>query len=183
MGDAEPFPALLHYQVGTIAAGKLRYSKVDDCRVGSALSASVKVFAQGELIDMIINGIHPRLFNKLVEDFELWIPNTGKVRKGARKTKSELAIRLDKGRASFTKYLRDEIAQAYDQPFMTAVSGLPRQELAKMAEALVSLTVFRMRMSVEQKETVAEPIDVAVLSKGDGFIWVKHKELTRSSAA
>jgi hypothetical protein len=36
-----------------------------------------------------------------------------------------------------------------------------------------------MRMDVEQKETVAEPIDVAILSEGDGFIWVKHKSLTQ----
>ena len=51
-----------------------------------------------------------------------------------------------------------------------------RQDLAKMAEALVSLTAFLKRMAADQDETVAEPIDVAILSKGDGFIWVKHKD-------
>ncbi len=60
---------------------------------------------------------------------------------------------------------------------MQAVSGLPRQDLAKMAEALVNLTAFLMRMNADQDETVAEPIDVALLSKGDGFIWIKHKDL------
>lgn len=46
-----------------------------------------------------------------------------------------------------------------------------------MAEALVSLTAFIMRMSADQQETVAEPIDVAVLSKGDRFVRVKHKDM------
>jgi hypothetical protein len=66
--------------------------------------------------------------------------------------------------------------QRYDQPFMTAVAALPRQDLAKMAEALVSLTAFLMRMSADKTETVAEPIDVAMLSKGDGFVWIRRKD-------
>ena len=78
--------------------------------------------------------------------------------------------------------MREEILQGYDQPFMGAVSALPRQDLAKMAEALVNLTAFLMRMTADQDETVAEPIDVALLSKGDGFIWIKHKDLVRLSA-
>ena len=62
---------------------------------------------------------------------------------------------------------------------MELVSALPRQDLATMAEALVNLTAFLMRMSANKDETVAEPIDVALLSKGGGFTWIRHKELVR----
>ena len=54
------------------------------------------------------------------------------------------------------------------------VTHLPKDELAAMAESLVRLTSFKRRVSVEA-ERVAEPIDVAVISKGDGFIWIKRK--------
>jgi hypothetical protein len=40
---------------------------------------------------------------------------------------------------------------------------------------LVSLTALRARVSAREKETVAGPIDVAVLSKGEGFVWIRHK--------
>ena len=43
-----------------------------------------------------------------------------------------------------------------------------------MAEAFVNLTKFRRRITPE-RETVGGPIDVAVITKGDGFIWVKRK--------
>ena len=43
-----------------------------------------------------------------------------------------------------------------------------------MAEALVSLTSFKRRVSADA-ETVGGPIDVALISKGDGFIWIKRK--------
>ncbi len=79
----------------------------------------------------------------------------------------------------FAGYMREEIVQGYDQPFMSAVSALPRQDLAKVPEALVNLTAFLMHMTADQDETVAEPIDVALLSKCDGFTWVRHKELIR----
>ena len=57
---------------------------------------------------------------------------------------------------------------------MDVVEHLPKEELASMAEALVSLTSLKRRVSLEQ-ETVGGPIDVAVISKGDGFIWIKRK--------
>jgi hypothetical protein len=54
------------------------------------------------------------------------------------------------------------------------VANLPKEELAGMAESLVSLTSFKRRVS-HDPETVGGPIDVAVISKGDGFIWIKEK--------
>ncbi len=172
MGESEPFPALFQYRVGTVAAGKLRRAKVDEARVGPA-DAVVVPFAQRETIDMIIGGIHPRLRSKLIDDINRWMPNGGK------NGKTKNPERMEKRKKEFADYMRDEIQQRYDRPFMDAVSALPRQDLAKMAEALINLTAFLMRMTVDQEETVAEPIDVALLSKGEGFIWVRHKELAR----
>lgn len=56
---------------------------------------------------------------------------------------------------------------------------LPKDELAAMAEALVNLTSFKRKVSMET-ETVGGPIDVAVISKGDGFIWIKRKHYFKS---
>ena len=72
--------------------------------------------------------------------------------------------------------VEQEVQEKYAQPLMTAVAALPRHDLAAMAEALVNLTAFRARMSVTQKEYVGGPIDIAVLSKGEGFVWAKRKD-------
>ena len=48
-----------------------------------------------------------------------------------------------------------------------------------MAEVLVNLTAFLMQMRMSKAETVTRSVDVAILSKGDGFIWAKHKDLRR----
>ena len=51
-------------------------------------------------------------------------------------------------------------------------------DLAQVASTLVSLSSFQQRMSLE-RETVGGPIDVAVVSKGDGFIWIERKHYFR----
>ena len=47
-----------------------------------------------------------------------------------------------------------------------------------MAEALVNLTSVKRKMSLEL-ETVGGPVDVAVISKGDGFVWISRKHYFR----
>ena len=54
------------------------------------------------------------------------------------------------------------------------VSSLPKEELANMAETLVNLTSFKRKITMDA-ETVGGPIDVAVISKSEGFIWIKRK--------
>ena len=57
---------------------------------------------------------------------------------------------------------------------MAVVEILPKEELASMAEAFVNLTSIKRKMSLDV-ETVGGPIDVAVISKGDGFVWIRRK--------
>jgi hypothetical protein len=59
-------------------------------------------------------------------------------------------------------------------PVVATVAVLPKDELAAMAESLVNLTSFKRKFSMDA-ETVGGPIDVAVISKGDGFVWIKRK--------
>ena len=55
-----------------------------------------------------------------------------------------------------------------------AVEMLAPRELAHVASTLVGLGSFQKQMSRE-RETVGGPVDVAVISKGDGFIWINRK--------
>jgi len=57
---------------------------------------------------------------------------------------------------------------------MRSVAILPKDELANMAESLVNITSFIRKVSMDV-ESVGGPIDVAVISKKDGFIWIKRK--------
>ncbi len=64
---------------------------------------------------------------------------------------------------------------------LNAVSVLPKDELASMAESLVNLTSFKRRVTLDA-ETVGGPIDVPVISKGDGFVWIQRKHYFEATA-
>lgn len=70
--------------------------------------------------------------------------------------------------------LSAHIRECYIDKVVGMIEFLPKQDLAEMAESMVNLTAFKRKVSNEQ-ETVGGPIDVAIISKGDGFIWVKRK--------
>lgn len=59
-------------------------------------------------------------------------------------------------------------------PVVSVLSKLPKEELADMAQAMVELTSLRRRVD-SSLETVGGPVDLAIISKGDGFIWLKRK--------
>jgi hypothetical protein len=60
------------------------------------------------------------------------------------------------------------------QSFYGAIEFLPKSELGEVAEFLVNLTKVKRHVS-DQPETVGGPIDVAVITKTDGFVWIRRK--------
>lgn len=60
------------------------------------------------------------------------------------------------------------------QKVLSILGSLAKVDLGYMAESLVNLTAFKRKVS-NDSDSVGGPIDVAVLSKGDGFVWLKRK--------
>ena len=75
----------------------------------------------------------------------------------------------------FHNKLHEYQRERHISPVIDAIAVLPKDLLAEVAESLVNLTSFKRRISMTSAETVGGPIDVAVISRGDGFVWIKRK--------
>ena len=62
----------------------------------------------------------------------------------------------------------------YTDPLINTIASLSKEDMANLAKSLVELTSLVRRMSPSE-ETVGGPIDVAIVSKGDGFVWLNRK--------
>lgn len=51
---------------------------------------------------------------------------------------------------------------------------MSKEDLADMAESLVKMTGLKRRVTTDE-ESVGGPVDVAVITKVDGFVWIKRK--------
>ena len=67
----------------------------------------------------------------------------------------------------------------FSERILDIVKFLPKTNLAIMAEALVNLTVLQRHISTRQiyndYKNAGGPTDVALITKTDGFVWVKRK--------
>lgn len=72
------------------------------------------------------------------------------------------------------KKLIEELIKTSTNPLLKSVGSLPKEELSNMAESLIHITSLKRKVE-EGLETVGGDIDVALISKGDGFIWTKRK--------
>jgi hypothetical protein len=54
------------------------------------------------------------------------------------------------------------------------IALMPKVELIELAEALVSITAIE-RKATSDEGTVGGPVDVAFISKHEGFVWIKRK--------
>jgi hypothetical protein len=186
-GRQQFFPSLRSYTVDLVVDGHLRGREHKERRtdISAENSAAVTAFAQSEMVSLFMNGIdneyaafirsfvshsflarYPELVLKL---FEKYITKKSRHRavKQLRAVGEKLVSALDNGIAGYTR-------QMHSDPIVEIVAHLPKEELAAMAEALVNLTSFKRHVT-GQAETVGGPIDVAVISRGDGLIWIKRK--------
>jgi len=188
-GEKDVFPVLLSYECECVINNKLRYIETNRVKIGTTsdpVTASVVPFAQREMVNRFMEGVDP----KYTEEVERYVsalltrgyPSriaealagkiTPELQDLLRKELTELGSKLVE---DLTEGLQDYRQSQFISPVIESVAYLPKEELAAMAESLVNLTAFKRRMTSAETDTVALPIDVAVISKGDGFIWIKRK--------
>ena len=63
-------------------------------------------------------------------------------------------------------------------PLSKVIHSLPIQDMAALAQSLIELESLKERVT-KPSESVSGPIDVAVISKHDGFVWLERKHYFR----
>jgi len=182
-GEKDTFPSLKSFDIEGIVDNRLKYKKGLSGEINFKNTATIIPFAQREMVTTFMEGIDPYLQNQiegyLSEIFDKYpkiiVEN---IEKFDDSEKQQLKEKLRKISNEIFKDYQKHVTNCrrknYVDPVIRVVGMLPKDELAAMAESLVSLTSFKRKVTMET-ETVGGPIDVAVISKGDGFIWVKRK--------
>lgn len=179
-GTDEMFPRVISAHVDGCVAGAIRLRRSTRQNIGRRNPAAVMAFAQREMVERFMEGVDPDFLRYLLSLEDL-VYNFGKAAltaRGALTASQDSALR-SAAREEVNKYMegvQNHLHEDFSRPVVEVVAHLPREDLAAMAESLVSLTSLKRHVSSEL-ETVGGPVDVAVLSKGAGFLWVKRKAL------
>lgn len=176
-GDDEIFPSLQSFKILSAPNQNWGVWIEDIVSITQEQNAAICPFAQRDEMSTMIEGIHPfiegkiyeRVFN-LITEIEQNIIN--QLPEGIK-----VAIKCSDKNVTmqhFMKICKTIKQQAYTIPLISHISQLEKEDLALLSESLIGITSLRKKVTMEQ-ESVGGPIDVAVISKHDGFIWLKRK--------
>lgn len=184
-GESEIYPSVANYELEGILQGRLKYrfDQGKSKKITHSRDAAIYPFAQEDMVNLFMNGVNSQVLYYIQETLASFVERVPELIKDedlnsetrtAAEIKDALGLSLQASLNSFYQGFGKHIRDSHITPVMNMVRVLPKDELAAMAEALVNLTAFKRKMT-NTLETVGGPIDVAVISKGDGLVWVKRK--------
>lgn len=181
-GSNDLYPVVRHLKIGMVIAGRLRYTRGKDFVVSDGEPSHILPFAQSEMVETFLHGVSPRFKWTFLRS---WAATTNDLSdlivdsitdlspKQKAKWKKTVSQHADAALENIVKKF-GAFQDRHGKPIYGTLIHLPKDEIANVAESLVNLNYFQKRVSMDS-ETVGGPIDVAVISKGDGFIWMKRK--------
>lgn len=178
-GDNEIYPVVKSYEISGYIGNALRYypivNKSHD--VNTDRSPRIIPFAQSDMIELFMNGMSSHTQN-FINDYSAKmfskIKDEGQRASLDSEQKNALTIAIDDIYKTMHNDIKDYVQNEHTSPVMQMVGVLPKDELANMAETLINLTAFKRKMTYSI-ESVGGPVDVAIISKGDGLVWIKRK--------
>ena len=184
-GEDEHFPVVQHLGIGGIYDDQLKVRPGTVHEVSDDKSSEVLAFAYQDMVNGFLDGISPDVFEHLgdaaafIREMPIRALDTVEGLAPESKERAAKIIRRESARKA-ADFARGVLRRANERrrQIDLAVAMLSLKELAQVASTLVGLSSFEHQMSLD-RETVGGPVDVAVISKGDGFIWMDRKHYFR----
>jgi hypothetical protein len=182
-GDSELLPRLREYVVDLVVLDRVRVWLHQKKQIDESNSSEVVPLADAEVIKTLIEGISPSFVSttmlgalSLIVSLpqKLLAPIVELTDAQKQKYENDAKKPLSDHFREFAEKMRQHRNDNYTKPIKQAIASLSVGDLGMVAETFLGASQLLKRVRPEL-ETVGGPVDVAVISKGDGFIWIKRK--------
>lgn len=182
-GDKDLFPSVLEYRVTCAVGNCIKYTREFNYSISSAPGDALIVpFAQTDVANTVVRAVEDKLRHQFYDNYKTTLIGfRDEIVKQliAAKAPTQFVdifnnLDIDKYTEDYRVGMDDFIDKSYIRPLMDTVAFLDKDDLADMAESLVRMTCLKRHVTTSE-ETVGGPVDVAIVTKGDGFIWKKRK--------
>lgn len=182
-GFEEEYPVMIRVKVCHGFDNRIIYDidSEDIHIISDANPVAICPYAQTDIMDALLTGVEPeflkglcyrseRMFDEITKElsFEYFLEGDSE----------EIEAILDKVKSSdlirqFKKYGK-RIQEEERRQWLKALNNYSVQDMAHLAENLIAMTSFERHMTFSH-EGVGGPIDLAVITKNDGFTWLNRK--------
>lgn len=180
-GSDERYPSVVTYFVSAVIGGYVKHADASVDAIDSATRSKLRIFGDSEISNAFIRGIDVSverrsqsvmrdLMQGLVDEtVRSSIGMTPSQREDIRRRSRELMpAYLDRFRGTLAQHQREKFVD----PVLRVLEVAGNDELAQTAQELVGLNALKKRITA-QAQTVGGTIDVAVISRENGFQWYR----------
>ena len=181
-GGEEVFPSLIPVHISVPLQHRIR--AFTDYENSAFIShdnpTAIRPFAQTDVIDTVLTGAAPSMSELYIQHFDKYLKKYNQLivsEFGDRQPDLEDWLNQASSEhmiQSHAQQMSEYQQQYFIRPLIGAVATLSKEDLAEMAESLIYWTYLKRRITFAE-ESVGGPVDVAIISKCDGFIWKKRK--------
>lgn len=184
-GENDIFPKMIHMHISGVIDGKLRYFTKENVEITETRAATITPLAQTDVMQTFLFGINDGFIQDLKTEIPRHIESSLQKMNDdlfAPGKKNEVQNALNNTTADIIKRIIEKAQVQYLHPITQSVASLPIEELSLLAESMINITSLRRKVAIDDNiGTVGGPIDVAIISKNDGFIWLKRKHYFEGS--
>jgi len=177
------FPSSISFKIITID-NSFVIEHIKENSVNNETSVVLTLFAQVDTITNFLNGIQDSTsfqiityFTNIIEEYSdklIQVINSSNIIDSEKSFKlNEINDEKNKICYDFSIFI-DKLKKENHNPIIKSMESLPKEELANLSESLINIISMKLKVQ-DNLETVGGDVDVAIITKGDGFIWTKHK--------
>lgn len=185
-GDSQEYPSLVSATVFEGFDDRVNYyfSPKDVVCISDEHPVAICPFAQDDVVSSILDGIYPQFFDSVCRNREsLFSPFGGIFSFKVGEDVPDLDLMEFHGMLQEvnTSGLQDQFWKTACRQFSKkrkkwekALENYDLQAMAALAHSLIDLTGFHRIIHFE-RESVGGPVDLAVITKNEGFTWLNRK--------
>lgn len=179
-GDKEVYPTSQLVTIGCVINGVIRYKIEAVVSISPGVrDADIIPYAQSDVTMTFLTGIDPAYQNEVSSAVTMAFKTVSDEVK-PKITLQDESIKIGKTIEGISKTLIEKLDnyrnETITRPLLNILNNMGKEDMAEMAESLVSITSLKRKFTQNSSdESVGGPVDVAIITKGDGFIWIKRK--------
>ena len=177
-GDHEIFPSMIERRSFGIVHDFHLYLQVESRAISHGTSAVLSAFAQTSMTETFRGGMAAEMFGHFIHSVSVGLAEFGQKLLAAHGVQDALEAQTSALERQTLEGIREAMFQRiisdHEEPLRRVLGSLPVGELAGLAETLINLESLKERVT-KPSEEVGGPVDVAVITRGEGLVWIKRK--------
>ncbi len=177
-GEHDIFPHMIEYRSSGMLDGIQVINEGQREAIDHSLPATLNAFAQTSMSDTFSVGFSQDVYTALMgiltaklKEFAAAICTEAKIEVTAIEKLDQI---ISNAGQSISDGWFERARREHAYPLRRVLGDLPVEEMAELAETLVNLQSLKEKVT-KPSASVGGPVDVAIITKNEGLVWVKRK--------